>query len=53
MKGRIIRRTVTSLALVGAMLLPAAAGITVQAAEPDSYHDDWLHVNENAEIVEF
>ena len=52
MKGCIIRRAVTSLTLVGAMLLPAAAGITVQAAEPDSYHDDWLHVNENAEIVD-
>ena len=22
------------------------------AAAPDEYHDDWLHVNENAEIVD-
>ena len=27
------------------------AGITTQAA-PDEYHDDWLHVNENAEVVD-
>jgi len=24
----------------------------VSASEPDEYHDDWLHVNENAEIVD-
>ena len=25
---------------------------SVNGAEPDEYHDDWLHVNENAEIVD-
>ena len=29
----------------------AAAAAPVKAA-PDAYHDDWLHVNENAEIVD-
>ncbi len=31
--------------------VPAASAATVTAA-PDSYHDDWLHVNENAEVVD-
>ena len=26
--------------------------LTASSAEPDEYHDDWLHVNENAEIVD-
>ncbi len=25
---------------------------SVNGAEPDAYHDDWLHVNDNAEIVD-
>lgn len=38
------------------ILLAPSAGITLpdtaDAAVPDEYHDDWLHVNENAEIVD-
>ena len=30
----------------------APATIAAAAAAPDSYHDDWLHVNENAEVVD-
>ena len=42
--------------LAGTMLTGAAApavSLAAQAAaQPDSYHDDWLHVNDNAEIVD-
>ncbi len=31
-----------------AAVIPAVSA----AAEPDAWHDDWLHVNENAEIVD-
>ncbi|EXM40437.1 glycoside hydrolase family 5 protein [Ruminococcus albus] len=30
----------------------SAAVISASAATADSYHDDWLHVNENAEVVD-
>ena len=30
----------------------STAVISASAATADSYHDDWLHVNENAEIVD-
>lgn len=35
-------------------VLPAGAPVSAAsaAAAPDAYHDDWLHVNENAEIVD-
>jgi hypothetical protein len=37
--------------LAGTMLVNLTASLPSAASEPDSYHDDWLHVNENAEIV--
>ena len=44
------------LALVSSALLTAAVmpGVPakISGAAPDEYHDDWLHVNENAEIVD-
>ena len=37
----------------GVIVHDAPAASTVSAASaPDSYHDDWLHVNENAEVVD-
>jgi len=32
-------------------MTPGLSNITADAA-PDTYHDDWLHVNDNAEIVD-
>ncbi|WP_074831707.1 glycoside hydrolase family 5 protein [Ruminococcus albus] len=40
------------LAPVSGIAEKSAAIITASAATPDSYHDDWLHVNENAEVVD-
>ena len=43
-------------ALVSVLMLGTATTIYIPAetinAAPDEYHDDWLHVNENAEIVD-
>ena len=38
--------------LTASLLVPSAASISSAAATPDAYHDDWLHVNDNAEIVD-
>ena len=50
-----IKRGVAVLAAVAA-LLPTMNSVpvnrTVANAAPDEYHDDWLHVNENAEVVD-
>ncbi len=43
-----------SLAICSVLIFNMGSGmsmINVEAA-PDEYHDDWLHVNENAEIVD-
>ena len=54
-------KKIAALAAASAMMLTMApAAVTsepqnIQAdasAAPDEYHDDWLHVNENAEIVD-
>lgn len=37
--------------ITAAAILAGSVGISVNAA-PDEFHDDWLHVNENAEIVD-
>ncbi len=52
MKRKWITRLLASATLVGAMLANTAASMIPAAAAPDEYHDDWLHVNENAEIVD-
>lgn len=52
MKKRWFARLLTSAAIVGTMLTNTAAGMVQAASVPDEYHDDWLHVNENAEIVD-
>ncbi|MBR6393219.1 MAG: glycoside hydrolase family 5 protein [Ruminococcus sp.] len=41
----------TMMIVPGNASLPAATANSADNA-PDSYHDDWLHVNENAEIVD-
>lgn len=52
MKRKWMARLLASTALVGTMLANTAASMVPAAAAPDEYHDDWLHVNENAEIVD-
>ncbi len=49
-----ITKLLVSGALASAMLLNMSAAVAVPSvsAAPDEYHDDWLHVNENAEIVD-
>ena len=37
--------------MTAAVIMIGSSGISAGAA-PDEYHDDWLHVNENAEIVD-
>ena len=50
-----IKRGAAALAAVAA-LLPTMNSLPVNRpvanAAPDEYHDDWLHVNENAEVVD-
>ena len=52
----IFQKLLLPAALAGTMLAGTAApavSLAAQAAtQPDSYHDDWLHVNDNAEIVD-
>lgn len=52
----IFQKVLLPAALAGTMLAGTAApavSLAAQAAtQPDSYHDDWLHVNDNAEIVD-
>lgn len=53
---------VTAAASACTIVLSTASGVIVHdapaastasaASAPDSYHDDWLHVNENAEVVD-
>lgn len=47
------KRLVASAAVCGSLILNMASGaMPTASAAPDEYHDDWLHVNENAEIVD-
>ncbi|MBQ8724642.1 MAG: cellulase family glycosylhydrolase, partial [Oscillospiraceae bacterium] len=41
-------------AVCASLLLNISSGMSMLTAEaaPDEYHDDWLHVNENAELVD-
>ena len=45
-----------AVAAAAALLFPVSGSFTLETptatAAPDEYHDDWLHVNENAEIVD-
>ena len=44
--------TACTLVLAAAPFLNGKNAVVASAAAPDSYHDDWLHVNENAEVVD-
>ena len=52
MKKTWLSRFCISAALIGTLLANTTAGLVSAANTPDEYHDDWLHVNENAEIVD-
>ncbi len=43
---------ISAAMIAGSLMLPSVSVIENAAAAPDEYHDDWLHVNENAEIVD-
>ena len=53
----IFQKVLLPAALAGTMLAgtsaPAVSLAAQAATQPDSYHDDWLHVNDNAEIVDY
>ncbi|MBR2284884.1 MAG: cellulase family glycosylhydrolase [Ruminococcus sp.] len=55
-KNKLVRTGLSAVS--AAALLMTASGISAPLsvgtanAAPDEYHDDWLHVNENAEIVD-
>lgn len=52
----IFQKLLLPAALAGTMfagtVAPAVSLAAQAATQPDSYHDDWLHVNDNAEIVD-
>ena len=54
MKHSFWKRLAVSAAICGTLLINMSSGMSMLWAEaaPDEYHDDWLHVNENAEIVD-
>ena len=52
MKRKWFARFFASAAVAGTMLANTVAAMLPVSAAPDEYHDDWLHVNENAEIVD-
>lgn len=51
-----LKKAFISIISAGTMLFCGASSIVPASvptsAAPDEYHDDWLHVNENAEIVD-
>lgn len=51
-----ILKKISAVILSSSMMLIGSAGSyssgTAATSAPDEYHDDWLHVNENAEIVD-
>lgn len=54
MKRHHAKRLLAGIAAAGMLITGTTASLpTATAAEtPDEYHDDWLHVNENAEVVD-
>lgn len=51
----IFKKTAAILSAVAMLSVPASASFSnpnKADAAPDEYHDDWLHVNENAEVVD-
>ncbi len=54
MKNFFMKRIALTGAVCASLILNMSSGMSLLTAEaaPDEYHDDWLHVNENAEIVD-
>lgn len=57
MKNSILKKAISGIAAVVMLAVPSASGFsgvktTETQAAPDSYHDDWLHVNDKAQIVD-
>ncbi len=52
MKKSFLGKILAAAAASVTMLVSAAGSFPSVSAAPDEYHDDWLHVNENAEIVD-
>lgn len=47
-----LKRIAAAVIAVSSFFAGVYGSTVPSAAEPDEYHDDWLHVNENAEIVD-
>ena len=47
-----LKRIAAAVIAVSSVFAGVYGSNVPSAAEPDEYHDDWLHVNENAEIVD-
>ncbi|MCM1007694.1 MAG: cellulase family glycosylhydrolase [Ruminococcus flavefaciens] len=55
MANLLLKKSLAAAAASVMTFIPLSRTVTeksVKGAEPDEYHDDWLHVNENAEIVD-
>ena len=54
MAHNIFKRAAAMLAAAAVIAVPASANMPSETviAAPDEYHDDWLHVNDKAEIVD-
>lgn len=44
-----LKRIAAAVIVVSSVFVGVYGSTVPSAAEPDEYHDDWLHVNENAE----
>lgn len=55
MANKLFKRAAAVISAAAVMLVPTANRLpekTKVAAAPDEYHDDWLHVNDKAQIVD-
>ena len=54
MAPKFFKRALTAAFAATMLIVPASGRIPANKANaaPDEYHDDWLHVNENAEVVD-
>ena len=57
MKNSILKKAISGIAAAVMLAVPSASGFsgvktTETQAAPDSYDDDWLHVNDKAQIVD-
>ena len=57
MKNSILKKAISGIAAAVMLAVPSASGFsgvktTETQAAPDSYHADWLHVNDKAQIVD-